>query len=42
VGLHPESGVVSLADQLAIYAEHGEGHLEQIGRTLAARVTSNE
>jgi hypothetical protein len=35
-GFHPDSGVVSLDDQLRLYAEHGEGHLEQIGRTLAA------
>ena len=33
---HPESGTVSLADQLQIYADHGEGHLDQITRTLAA------
>jgi hypothetical protein len=33
---HPDSGVVSLDDQLRLYAEHGEGHLDQIGRTLAA------
>lgn len=34
--LHPDSGVVSLDDQLRLYAEHGEGHLDQITRTLAA------
>jgi hypothetical protein len=33
---HPESGTVSLADQLQIYADHGEGHLDQIARTLTA------
>jgi hypothetical protein len=36
-GLHPESGLVTLADQLRLYAEHGEGHLLQIGNTLAAQ-----
>jgi hypothetical protein len=36
VGFHPESGAVTLADQLRLYAEHGEGHLDQIARTLAA------
>jgi uncharacterized damage-inducible protein DinB len=35
-GNHPESGTVSLDDQLALYAAHGEGHLDQIRRTLAA------
>jgi hypothetical protein len=33
---HPESGTVTLADQVRLYAEHGEGHLDQIARTLAA------
>lgn len=36
-GLHPESGAVTLARQLDLYVEHGEAHLEQIQRTLAAR-----
>ena len=35
-GFHPESGVVTLVDQLRLYAEHGEGHLEQMTRTLRA------
>jgi hypothetical protein len=35
-GLHPEIGEVTIADILRIYAAHGEGHLEQIERTLAA------
>ena len=33
-GFHPETGAVSLTTQLRLYAEHGEGHLEQITRTL--------
>ncbi len=37
VGLHPENGPMSLDDILRAYAEHGEGHLDQIRRTLAAR-----
>jgi hypothetical protein len=37
-GLHPENGPMSLAAILASYAAHGEGHLDQIGRTLAAKV----
>lgn len=36
-GHHPESGTVTLAAQLAIYAAHGEAHIEQITRTLAAQ-----
>ena len=36
-GLHPESGAVTLARQLDLYAAHGEAHLDQIRRTLAAR-----
>ncbi|HEX5689008.1 MAG TPA: putative metal-dependent hydrolase [Roseiflexaceae bacterium] len=35
-GIHPESGEVTLDDILEIYAAHGEGHLDQIARTLAA------
>ena len=38
-GFHPESGEVSLSTQLRLYAEHGEGHLEQIARTLGAGVS---
>ncbi len=36
IGLHQEIGEVTLEDLLRIYADHGEGHLEQIDRTLAA------
>ncbi|HEU5097413.1 MAG TPA: putative metal-dependent hydrolase [Roseiflexaceae bacterium] len=36
-GLHPEIGEVTVDDILRIYAAHGEGHLDQIERTLAAR-----
>jgi hypothetical protein len=35
--VHPESGIVTLADQLRLYAAHGESHLRQIGNTLAAQ-----
>ncbi len=35
-GLHPEVGEVSVEDLLLTYATHGEGHLDQITRTLAA------
>jgi hypothetical protein len=34
---HPESGVVTLADQLRYYAAHGEGHVYQIAHTLVAQ-----
>ncbi|MEZ4637887.1 MAG: putative metal-dependent hydrolase [Caldilineaceae bacterium] len=34
-GYHPENGVVALDQQLVLYAEHGEAHIEQIQRTLA-------
>jgi hypothetical protein len=36
-GFHPADGPVTLAAQLRLYAEHGEGHLRQIGNTLAAQ-----
>lgn len=36
-GLHPAGGVFSLADQLQSYVDHGEGHIDQIQRTLAAK-----
>jgi hypothetical protein len=36
-GLHPEIGEVTLDDILQIYAAHGEGHIDQIQRTLAAQ-----
>jgi hypothetical protein len=35
-GRHPETGEVTAEDQLRIYAAHGEGHIDQIKRTLAA------
>lgn len=35
-GLHPEIGEVTVDDILRLYAAHGEGHLDQIERTLAA------
>ena len=35
-GMHPEVGEVTLDDILRIYAAHGEGHIDQIDRTLAA------
>ncbi len=35
-GFHPESGEVTLARQLDLYVSHGEAHLDQIRRTLAA------
>jgi hypothetical protein len=38
-GLHPEIGAVTVDDILRIYAAHGEGHLDQIERTLAADVS---
>jgi hypothetical protein len=36
VGYHPELGAVSLYRQLVGYVAHGEEHLDQIARTLAA------
>jgi DinB superfamily len=35
-GLHPENGEVTLEDILRIYAAHGQGHIDQISRALAA------
>lgn len=35
-GYHPENGTVTLESQLHYYAAHGQGHLDQIRRTLAA------
>ncbi|MBX3052088.1 MAG: DinB family protein [Caldilineaceae bacterium] len=35
-GFHPESGDVTLDDQLQLYAAHGEAHIDQITRTIAA------
>jgi hypothetical protein len=36
-GFHPENGPMSLDRILRGYAEHGEAHLDQIRRTLAAK-----
>jgi len=36
-GFHPESGSVTLDDQLQLYAAHGEAHIDQITWTLAAQ-----
>jgi hypothetical protein len=36
-GLHPEVGVVTPDDLLRIYAAHGEDHIAQINKTLAAK-----
>ncbi len=38
-GVHPEAGVVRLADLLQSYAQHGEDHLKQIHAILAAQST---
>ena len=37
VGMHSESGEMSVDDLLSYYAQHGEGHIDQIQRTLAAQ-----
>ncbi len=36
-GFHPESGTIMIETQLSAYVEHGEAHVEQITRTLAAQ-----
>lgn len=36
-GMHPEYGIVTLDSLLASYANHGEAHIDQITRTLAAK-----
>lgn len=36
-GFHPENGPMTLADILRSYAAHGEAHIDQITRTLAAQ-----
>lgn len=36
-GYHPEVGQIRVDDMLKSYAEHGEAHLDQIQRTLAAQ-----
>ena len=35
-GFHPQNGEVSVEDLLRSYADHGEAHIDQITRTLAA------
>lgn len=36
VGFHPDNGPMTLADIVRSYAAHGEAHIDQITRTLAA------
>lgn len=36
-GRHPEEGIVTLEDLARRYASHGQAHLDQIARTLAAQ-----
>ncbi|MBW7885755.1 MAG: DinB family protein [Caldilineaceae bacterium] len=36
-GMHPESGILTLAMILHIYADHGEAHIDQMTRTLKAQ-----
>jgi len=36
-GFHSESGDMTVDDLLSYYAQHGEGHIDQIQRTLAAQ-----
>lgn len=36
-GFHPEGGDFSLENQFKAYVKHGEDHVDQISRTLAAR-----
>lgn len=36
-GLHPEVGEMTLDDFLQTYAAHGEAHIDQVQRTLAAQ-----
>ena len=35
-GFHPDNGPMTLADIIQSYAAHGEAHIDQITRTLAA------
>lgn len=37
VGIHSESGEMTVHDLLSYYGQHGEGHIEQIKRSLAAQ-----
>ena len=39
-GLHPENGEMTVADFVQDYAAHGEAHLDQIRRTLAAQLVA--
>lgn len=36
-GFHPENGVITPETLVETYADHGEGHLDQMQRTLAAQ-----
>ena len=36
-GIHPEIGQITLEDILKTYSDHGDLHIEQINRTLAAQ-----
>ncbi len=36
-GVHPENGDMSLDDILKTYSDHGDNHIQQISRTLAAQ-----
>jgi hypothetical protein len=36
-GFHPENGVITPETLVKTYAEHGEGHIDQMQRTLAAQ-----
>lgn len=36
-GIHPEYGETSLDDQLTIYSGHGQNHIDQIKKVLAAK-----
>jgi len=40
VGFHPDNGPMTLADIVRGYAAHGEAHIDQITRTLAAEHNS--
>ena len=39
-GSHPERGIVTIENQLQMYARHGQGHVEQIRRTVAGQYAS--
>jgi hypothetical protein len=40
VGLHPENGEGTIEDTLRLYGAHGQGHLDQFSRALAAEPAS--